>query len=224
MTVLHTEDGAPVRTTNRLPVELYGPDGNPLFATRRLAADNLVLPTAPDVLATLLAYDGATLDLLRVALGTDSNVNTTGLVVNGHKMQFNGSLWERERGNVEGTLLASAARTATTNSATQTNHNGRGVQVIVNVTAAGTGDLDPRVQGLDPVSGTAYACLDATTPIAGTGIYVYELYPGASTAGSGGGSAVTQRAAGTLPRSWRLSVAHSDASSWTYSVAFSLLV
>jgi len=51
LTILTTEDGAPVRATNRLPVELYGPTGQPLFPTPRLAADNLALPTAPDVLA-----------------------------------------------------------------------------------------------------------------------------------------------------------------------------
>ena len=51
----------------------------------RLMADNLALPTAPDVLAGMMVYDGATLDMLRgtaadgalVNLGTNNDVTVT---------------------------------------------------------------------------------------------------------------------------------------------------
>ena len=78
---------------------------------------------------------------------------------------------------------ASAARTAQTDSANQTNRNARGVHLILNVTAAsGTGGLQVRLLGVDPISSTVYALAAAPTAITATGISVYELYPGAAAA------------------------------------------
>src|SRR5262249_18335382 len=62
--------------------------------------------------------------------------NNAGAVALGAPLSFNGSTWDRQRGNVETTLLASASRTATVSSADQTNYNGRGVQVDIDITSA----------------------------------------------------------------------------------------
>src|SRR5687767_9016234 len=63
--------GIPRMTLNRLlrtvPTTAAGSE---VFSAQRLAADNLALPTAPDVLATLLAHDGANLDLVRTSVPT----------------------------------------------------------------------------------------------------------------------------------------------------------
>lgn len=52
--------------------------GAPVQSAARLAADNLALPTAPDVLAVLLGYDGTNLDLVRVIVGGGAPVSASG--------------------------------------------------------------------------------------------------------------------------------------------------
>src|SRR5579871_3766078 len=76
--------------------------------------------------------------------------------------------------NQDMTLLASAARTATTNSAPQTNQNARGVLVYLNVTAAsGTGGLRLAVQAQDPVSGNYININLLPTAVTATGLTAY---------------------------------------------------
>src|SRR5687768_961346 len=100
MTILHTQDGAPVAATNRLPVELHGADGAPLFPPRRLAADNLALPTTIDVLATMLGRDsGGLLDTLRTASAAGSALTDGVLAAATHR--FNGGGYEPARNNTE---------------------------------------------------------------------------------------------------------------------------
>src|SRR5688500_12048271 len=192
MTILHTQDGLPVGSGNRLPVELYGPDGAALFAARRLAADNLALPTAPDVLATLLGYDGANLGLLRLdagrnllvgwrtAAGEENERTAAGGLSSAaiadtvpagaarHRFQalpalYSGSQWEPQRANVEGTLLASAARTATTSTANQTNHNGRALLAFLRcaISPGGGETLALVVRAVDPTSGETFALVSS---------------------------------------------------------------
>lgn len=135
---------------------------------------------------------------------------------------FNGDTWDRLRSNFSGTALASAERTATTIGPLITNYNGRGVHVILDVTAVpaapGTGGLGIQIQSIDPVTGTPIGCLDiaAVSPFQAADIYVVELYPGAS----GTGSNIRQRTSGSLPRIWRIVIFHYDAQPYTYSVGY----
>lgn len=58
---------------------------------------------------------------------------------------YNGSTWDRQRGTIEGDLLASAARTTDGVSSNQTNYNAKGVTLYLNITSAsGTRGLRPR--------------------------------------------------------------------------------
>lgn len=135
---------------------------------------------------------------------------------------YNGSSVDRWRNNTEGTLLASAARTADILSPTQTNYNAKAVQVFLNVTAvSGTGGLTVYIATKDPVSGTGAYLLQASVAVTGTGQYIYELGLGASGTA---GQKVKVRLAGMVPRTWYVIIAHGDASSYTYSVGYSLLV
>lgn len=127
-------------------------------------------------------------------------------------------------GKRELTLLASAARTATTVTPDQTLQdetiNVRGILVIVDVTAiAATPAITLSLQGKDPVSGTYINLLTAAAALTAVGTAVYLLYPGAGAAGAG----VAQVAGFPLPSTWRVSVAHGDADSITYSVGALLL-
>ena len=112
-----------------------------------------------------------------------------------------------------GTLLASAARTATTASEDQTHGDYVGAHVIINVTAAGTSTLTVTIQGKDPISGDYYTIL-ASAGLTTTGMTVLKVHPGITAAANLSVSDI-------LPDTWRVSCAKGDASSWTYSVSYS---
>lgn len=128
-------------------------------------------------------------------------------------------------GNMDGTLLASAARTATTLSAVQTNNNARGIILFLNITvASGAGGLRLTIHGRDPISNNDVQLNATPTAILATGIYTYELYPGATAAAIAGSFSVNQFTPAVLTRSWRAIVNVVDASSYTYSLGYSLIV
>jgi hypothetical protein len=158
--------------------------------------------------------DGAAVDVQP----PDADGKAASSIVSVADMLYNGATHDRQRGNTEGTLLASAARTVTVLSAMQTNHNARGVIVILNVTAAsGTGGLSVAVW--DGIFGVVF--LSATTPATAIGVDGYELYPGSTGAVSGN---LRLRVSGALPRTWQAVVTVGDASSYTYSLNYSLVV
>lgn len=133
----------------------------------------------------------------------------------------NGITWDRQRNNIEGVALASAARTASTASPDITNHNARGIMVMLNVTAAsGTGGLQVRVQAKDPVSGNYLGINSAPAAITAVGMQVYVLYPGANTTNTD----IAQVSGLLVPRTLRIFVSHGDGSSYTYSVSYALIL
>lgn len=115
--------------------------------------------------------------------------------------------FELPQTNEAGTLLASAARTADTQSSDQINIGAVGVMIFVNVTAVpgGAETLTPIIQFKDSVSSN-YGTLQAGPVITATGLYYVTAAP------SNGLS---------LPRNWRLNMDHSSTGSWTYSVGYS---
>ncbi len=169
--------------------------------------------------------------ILYVALGSDSgassfitpesdnrsNSDLEGFAVSNAGHLFNGSGWDRERANTTETILASAARTTTTNSADFTNYNARGAHFFIDVTAVtATPSITVNIQGKDPVSGTYYNLLTSVA-ITTVSTAVLKLYPGI-------GAVANAAAADILPRTYRVSVTHADADSITYSVGASLVV
>ncbi|MBW3622702.1 MAG: hypothetical protein KY468_04755 [Armatimonadetes bacterium] len=120
-------------------------------------------------------------------------------------------------GTQEGTALASAARTASTASSDLANASARGVLLFLDVTAAGaTGGLTLRAQYKDPVSGRYVDINAAPAAVTTASTTAYVIYPG-STAGG------TQATSAPLSKTWRINVAHGDASSYTYSVSYSYI-
>jgi hypothetical protein len=166
-------------------------------------------------LGTLQAFD-----LVRFTDRADGITGTDmGLAVVAGNYAYNGATWDRWRNNTEGTLLASAARTATTVSPDQTNYNHCGVLLYVNVTAAsGTGGLTVRIAGKDPATGLYRYLNVAPTAITATGSYQFALSP--SVAGGNVAQATSLR----LPRTWRVEVTAGDGSSYTYSIGYALSV
>lgn len=131
---------------------------------------------------------------------------------------YNGATYDNWHNNLEGTALTSAARIATTNSADIVNYNHRGIILFLNVTvASGTGGLQVQIQTKDPVSGNYVSTNTAPTAITATGFTAYFVFPGINAGGS-------QASSGFIGRTIRVRVTHGDASSYTYSVGYVLVV
>ena len=141
------------------------------------------------------------------------------LAGSGDNALFNETSWDRQRGNTAGTLLASSTRTTTTYTPTQTNYNAKGVLVALNVTtASGTGGLQVALYGKEFLTGNNIPLNTLPTAITATGIYHFLLYPGTS------GGRLTQVTSLPIPRQWLVGVDHADASNYTYSLSYSLIL
>jgi len=137
----------------------------------------------------------------------------------------NESTFDRERNVVARTLLSSAARTATTSSADQTNYNHRGVAVFLNVTAnpGGVETLTVSIECKNSLGVTynAVTTFAAITP-AVNAQYIFVLYPGTT-----GFTATTGMQVQPIPlaaRTFRVTVTHSAGGSWTYTLSAQLLL
>jgi hypothetical protein len=90
----------------------------------------------------------------------------------------------------------------------------------MNITAAsGTGGLQLTVENQDPVSGQWAQSNSTPTAVTATGLQKLQIYPGASSTNPG----ATQSSSGPLGRTWRIHVFAGDATSYTYSVGYTLL-
>lgn len=124
----------------------------------------------------------------------------------------NGTSWDRQRGNVEATLLASAERTATTSSTDQINYNGRGCIVVFDFTVetdAGV-SIVVTIEGKDALSGKYYTILTSAAFVA-VGTTVLTVFPGAVAVANLVANAL-------LPRVWRVTCTPADTKRATYSV------
>ncbi|MBA3760130.1 MAG: hypothetical protein H0X07_06310 [Gemmatimonadales bacterium] len=176
-------------------------------------ADAAANPTAPAVGAHNLSWNGTTWDRLRGASG--DTLTNTGVLAEGG-MRWNTGSWDRMRNNVEGSLFATAARTATPTAANLTNFNGRAILVILDVTAiTATPLLTLTISGVDIVSGKVYALLTSAV-IGAVSTTVFKVGPGLT-------AAANLVANEYLPRALQFSVSHGDADSATYSVGYSLV-
>jgi hypothetical protein len=118
--------------------------------------------------------------------------------------------------NYNGTALASAARTAQTDSADLNNPDARGVVVVLDVTAiTATPILTLLIQGKDPASGKYYTLLTGAA-VSTVSTSTYVVYPGVTETAS-------VDVASPLPATWRVRVQVADADSATYSVGYSLV-
>lgn len=110
-------------------------------------------------------------------------------------------------------LLASGARTATTSSADQTNVDGRGVAVYVNLTVFGA-SANPVLTLERKNPDATYTAVLTMSAITATGLYCAILDPLVGTTLAG----VDQCVDAVLPQTWRITVTPGNATSCTYSV------
>lgn len=163
----------------------------------------------PQTQAILRAFNGsAVFDRVRTVAGA-ANTTGTGLLASG-PMLYDGTNYSQARANTNVSILASAART-TAQAVTFTNHNGRGVHVVLDVTAiTDTPSLTLTIEGQDAVSGKYYTILTGTA-VSTVSTNVYKVYPGIAAAANAAASDI-------VPRNGRISVAVADADSATYSI------
>jgi hypothetical protein len=163
-------------------------------------------------------------------IASDAGTATSALAV--LPALYDGTTYGRQRGNTEGTVLASAARTATPTIANITNYNARGIRLFLNVTATPNNaeTLTVSIEWVDPVSAavkalTAFPAITATTlgaaPAAGSRELVFELYPGAVETAAVANHEVQ---GGSLPRTLHPKVTHSATGSWTYSLGYGFIL
>jgi hypothetical protein len=100
-------------------------------------------------------------------------------------------------------LITHAAASTGVNGADMVNEFGRGLHVVVDITA-GTGTtptLTVTVEGKDPASGKYYTLLASSAIAAGTpGTTVLKVYPGLTAAANAAANDI-------LPRNWRVKTA-----------------
>jgi hypothetical protein len=120
-----------------------------------------------------------------------------------------------------GTLLASAARTATTYSEEMTNNClYRGLLIVFVVSVAGGGSHTPSIEAYDPASAT-WVSWKSGTAIAAAATTTWILYPQYDLATAMG---LTLESPIPMPTLWRLKMTAADATSITYSVGYQFLL
>jgi hypothetical protein len=107
-----------------------------------------------------------------------------------------GSSFNRDNASL---LTLTAQGTGTVNSTDQVNGSGRGILLVINITAITAGSLTVTLQGKDIASGVYYTLL-ASAALAATGTTVLTVYPGVV--------ATTNVSANSpLSRTWRITSA-----------------
>jgi hypothetical protein len=141
---------------------------------------------------------------------------------------FDGTNYNRQRGNENIILLPSAVRSATTVSPDFTNYNGRVVIGILNISAVPGGGVGVKLalDAKDPISGNyieiaIFGSLNATTISIVQGI---AGLIGNSVTWSGSNPAASFAVETVLPITMRMRVTHSGAGNFTYSLAAQVIV
>lgn len=137
-----------------------------------------------------------------------------------HGMLWNQATWDREMGNVDGTAITIATRTAVTvESADLINYNHRGVHVALHY-STGTANLVLRIQGKDELSDVYYNVATGVS-ISASSTAIFKLYPGIS---AGGATISGMSVNDVLPRTFRVTVVGSGPSATaTYGVGYSMI-
>jgi hypothetical protein len=113
-------------------------------------------------------------------------------------------------------VFTSAARTSTHSSPDRSNDYGKGIVVVIDVTAVtSTPSVVFTIEGKDPTSGKYYTIL-ASSAITGTGTTVLRVHPGLTAAANSVANDI-------LPAVWRITATHADSDSITYTVGASLV-
>lgn len=122
-------------------------------------------------------------------------------------------------GNADVIALASAVRTATVN-VDLVNSGAGGAIITLDITAVpGTDTVTASWTYKDPASGKFLPLGAAGAALSTTGTRQYLIYPAAAANAS-----FTAVIAANIPRTWRITLTHSAASNFTYSLGVQYLI
>jgi hypothetical protein len=162
----------------------------------------------------MLGVNNANLPTAVAEADAAANPSVSKIGAYGHT--FNGTTWDRLRGNVDTAALITAAGATTTQAtADQTNYNGRCVKVVLDMTTVGTGSVTPTIQGKDAASGKYYTLLAGAAVVTNV-TNVYTVCPGVTATANVSASDV-------LPRTWRVNVVANNANPTTYTLGASVI-
>ena len=137
----------------------------------------------------------------------DATSNPTTATMASDSMLFNGTTWDRLRGNTTSIAIAdTGVKTSSFSGATQTNHNSVGAYIwILCGTVSGTAPTLVTVLQWSPDDGTTfYDITSATTAVTATGASIgYQVYPGVNGTWNASTTA-TKVLISALPRTWRI--------------------
>ena len=117
--------------------------------------------------------------------------------------------------NTEGTALASLVRTVTVSSADIANNAGKGIHIILDVTAVSTSDVKMKIEGKDLASGKYYTILESAS-VTTVSTNIYKVHPNLT-------ASPNLVANDLIPKTFRVTMTHVDADSITYSIGYSLV-
>lgn len=179
-------------------------------------SDNEITINNDGSMAVSLQQNGNVVDVGQPA-DSLSHTGLFGLTTRAIMQAYNGTTYDRWRNNQGITALASAARTASTNSADLVNYNHQGAHFIIDVTSVtDSPSITPTIEGKCPVSGVYYTILTGSS-INSVGTTVLKVHPGIAGVANAAANDI-------LPRIFRISVAHADTDSITYSVGVNLVM
>lgn len=121
-------------------------------------------------------------------------------------------------------LLTSAARTADTTTSDQTNNIGKGVVLVLDITA-GTGTIEKLTVNGKNAAGTTFKVADITPASAvggAAGRHIFVMVPNPNSFATP--LKFAAGAKGSLPKNWHVVVDHTDATSVTYTLDAFVLV
>lgn len=162
-------------------------------------------------------WNGVTWDRQQSGAAMMNGMNGKGMLAT-VMMLYNGSTFDFRYSNIQGTLMTSAARTSTVNSATITNYNGSTLILTVNVTAVSgtTPTLAVTIYGTDGL--VNFPIMATSSNITATGSYTFVVSPTAVT-----GATVTQSANMYVPRQFYVAYTIGGTSpSFTFASNYSL--
>lgn len=201
---------APASTTT-LTIGFVQVETQSLQKVRFASADPTPIPLPTHIVGAGVALTVDT-EMPTAAGLADAAGNPTSPTVGGAALAFNGTNWDRWRGNWIATMADTGAKTATFNGATQTNYNAAGAFITLVVSTVTGTSPTLTVQLQVSYDGTNFLNVGpATTALTAAGQVQILIYPtnasqsaGASPAALTSGATVFMALNMPLPRTWRL--------------------
>jgi hypothetical protein len=162
-----------------------------------------VIGTARKYMVATYGVRAVRVNVTAIATGTAVFTMTTDIGPSSPMFAFNQNI----------TVITSASRTSSNQSADQSNYFNTGAYIVIDVTNAGTGSITVALEGKDALSGKYFTILTSAAIVANS-TTALMVYPGATPAAN-------SVAASFLPRSWRINVTHNNANAITYSIGAS---